>query len=46
MANSPDTIDDPVFRYQVRLAKDGDILRGEFWVEPGGGGKTEHYHPT
>ena len=46
MANSPETIDDPVFRYRVRLAQEGDVLRGEFWVESGGGGKTEHYHPT
>lgn len=39
-------LEDPVFRYRVRLSQDGDVLRGEFWVQPGGGGKIEHYHPT
>jgi quercetin dioxygenase-like cupin family protein len=39
-------IEDPVFRYRVRFAQEGDVLRGEFWVEPGGGGKIEHHHPT
>jgi len=43
---SEELIEDPVFRYRVRLSHDGDILRGEFWVEPGGGGRVEHYHPA
>src|SRR5438132_11993118 len=38
-------IEDPVFRYRLRLSSEGEILRGEFWVEPGGGGKIEHFHP-
>jgi mannose-6-phosphate isomerase-like protein (cupin superfamily) len=38
-------IEDPVFDYRVRFSRDGEILRGEFWVEPGGGGKVEHFHP-
>src|SRR5436190_732525 len=39
-------IEDPVFQYRMRLVREGEILRGEFWVEPGGGGRVEHYHPT
>jgi quercetin dioxygenase-like cupin family protein len=42
---SADVIDDPVFRYRIRLSQEGVILRGELWVEPGGGGRVEHYHP-
>lgn len=37
---------DPVFRYRVRLRNEGRVLRGEFWVEPGGGGAIDHAHPT
>jgi quercetin dioxygenase-like cupin family protein len=43
---SDDVIKDPVFRYRLRLSRRGELLRGEFWVEPGGGGKVEHYHPS
>lgn len=39
-------IEDPVFRYRVRLSREDELLRGEFWVEPGGGGRVEHYHPS
>src|SRR2546421_5235911 len=39
-------IEDPLFRYRVRLSRDDEVLRGEFWVEPGGGGLVEHLHPT
>jgi quercetin dioxygenase-like cupin family protein len=42
---SPELIEDPVFRYHLRLSSSGDTLIGEFWVEPGGGGKIEHIHP-
>jgi quercetin dioxygenase-like cupin family protein len=38
-------IEDPVFRYRLRLSREGDVLHAEFWVDPGGGGKAEHYHP-
>jgi quercetin dioxygenase-like cupin family protein len=38
-------IEDPVFDYRLRLSRQGDILRGEFWVEPRGGGTVEHFHP-
>jgi mannose-6-phosphate isomerase-like protein (cupin superfamily) len=38
-------IEDPLFQYRVRLSRAGDVLRGEFWVEPGGGGAIEHIHP-
>jgi quercetin dioxygenase-like cupin family protein len=38
-------IEDPVFRYRIHLSRDGEVLRGEFWVEPGGGGLIEHIHP-
>jgi len=41
----PDLIEDPVFHYRCRFERNGDVLRGEFWVEPGGGGKIEHMHP-
>jgi quercetin dioxygenase-like cupin family protein len=43
---SDDLIEDPVFRYRLRLSREDELLRGEFWVEPGGGGKVEHYHPS
>ena len=38
-------IEDLVFGYRLRLTQRGDMLRGEFWVDPGGGGKIEHLHP-
>ena len=37
-------IEDPVFRYRLRLSREGEVLRGEFWVEPGGG-TIERLHP-
>ena len=47
MPEPSDMIEDPVSRYRVRLSSEGgDVLTGEFWVEPGSGGKAEHYHPT
>jgi quercetin dioxygenase-like cupin family protein len=39
-------IEDPVFGYRVKLSREGEVLQGEFWVEPGGGGRVDHYHPT
>jgi quercetin dioxygenase-like cupin family protein len=38
-------IEDPVFRYRIRLSEEADVLRGEFWVDPGGGGAIDHIHP-
>ena len=38
-------IEDPVFRYRLRLSREDEVLRGEFWVQPGGGGTIEHLHP-
>jgi quercetin dioxygenase-like cupin family protein len=40
-----EVIEDPIFRYRLRLTREDEVLRGEFWVEPGGGGRIEHYHP-
>jgi quercetin dioxygenase-like cupin family protein len=40
-----DLIVDPVFGYRLRLSHQGEVLRGEFWVDPGGGGNIEHLHP-
>ena len=37
-------IEDPVFRYRLRLSREGEVLRGELWVEPGGG-TIERLHP-
>src|SRR2546421_3627299 len=39
-------IEDRISRYRVRLSSESDVLTGEFWVDPGGGAKAEHYHPT
>jgi quercetin dioxygenase-like cupin family protein len=38
-------IEDPVFGYRLSPSRKGEVLRLEFWVDPGGGGKAEHYHP-
>jgi quercetin dioxygenase-like cupin family protein len=38
-------IEDPVFGYRARLSQEGDLLRGEFWVQRGGGGAVDHVHP-
>jgi quercetin dioxygenase-like cupin family protein len=42
---SEHVIEDPVFRYRLRLSEEGRVLRGEFWVDPGGGGAVDHFHP-
>src|SRR3712207_5531801 len=40
-----DVVDD-VFRYRIRLRREGDTLIGEFDCDPGGGGVVEHVHPV
>lgn len=37
-------LEDPVFGYRYRLARTGDVLRVEMWVDPGGG-TARHFHP-
>lgn len=43
--SNAEVIVDPVFGYRLALRHEQGVLRGEFWVDPGGGGKIEHVHP-
>ena len=37
-------VEDPVLRQRYRFERDGDVVRVEAWVDPGGG-VTPHRHP-
>jgi quercetin dioxygenase-like cupin family protein len=40
-------IEDPVFNYRLRFhPQEGDILRMDVYVDPGGGVSIPHYHPA
>src|SRR4029450_7956785 len=40
-------IEDPVFNYRLRFhPQDGDVLRMDIYVDPGGGGGTPRFHPV
>jgi quercetin dioxygenase-like cupin family protein len=38
-------VHDPVQQYRLRFSQEGDVLRIELWVDPGGGVSVEHFHP-
>jgi quercetin dioxygenase-like cupin family protein len=40
-------IEDPVFKYRLRFhPQEGDVLRMDIYVGPGGGVSIPHYHPS
>ena len=40
-------IEDPVFNYRLRFDPvDGDVLKMDVFVDPGGGVSIPHYHPS
>jgi quercetin dioxygenase-like cupin family protein len=40
-------IEDPVFNYRLRFhTQEGDLLRMDIYVDPGGGVSIPHYHPA
>jgi quercetin dioxygenase-like cupin family protein len=40
-------IEDPVFNYRLRFhPRQGDVLRMDVYVDPGGGVSIPHYHPA
>jgi quercetin dioxygenase-like cupin family protein len=40
-------IEDPVFNYRLRFhPQEGDLLRMDVYVDPGGGVSIPHYHPA
>lgn len=43
---STDVFEDPIFRYRYGFERQGDVLRVEMWVEPGGGVSVSHLHPN
>src|SRR2546423_11165930 len=38
-------VEDPVLRQRYRFAREGDLLRVEIWVDPGGW-VPNHFHPA
>jgi quercetin dioxygenase-like cupin family protein len=42
--NGAELIEDPVRRQRYRFMREGDVLRAEVWVEPGGD-VPRHWHP-
>src|SRR5919198_2695539 len=44
-ATDAELIEDPVRRQRYRFTREGDVLRAEVWVEPGGD-VPRHWHPA
>lgn len=38
-------VEDPILRYRYRFSREGNVLRVEMLVDPGGGVTVEHFHP-
>jgi mannose-6-phosphate isomerase-like protein (cupin superfamily) len=45
MAPEAELVDDPVFLQRYRFTREGDVLRIDVYVDPGGGVTVEHLHP-
>ena len=41
-----DVIEDPVLCYRYRFRPEGQVLKVDVWVDPGGGVTIDHFHPT